>query len=73
VEINWHTVSIIGSILGSVGVLSKLIWDVGRTQNTMRTNELKHIEDKLDHNTRITEKIGDRLENHIEWHLQERK
>jgi hypothetical protein len=54
----WYRLSV---DLITLGILPLVLF-IGKTVYMTRTNDLKHIEDRLD-------KIEKKIDDHIEWHL----
>lgn len=73
--INWKAASVI--LTGVNLLLVFLIIPVIKLIQKMRYNELHHIEEKLDHLHQCVErrmdKLEEKLEDHIQYHLRERR
>ncbi len=67
----------VAAITGVIGLLGGGLYKVMRS---MRSNDLAHIDAKLDgvskaveENTTLTRKTSEQLTRHLEWHIEDRK
>jgi hypothetical protein len=59
-----------GSVVTAVSGIVAVMWRLFVVVKTMQSNDLKHLDDKLDGISAAVARAEAKLDRHIEWHAE---